>query len=230
MLKNKIVTAIIVAAGRGSRMKSEIPKQYMPIAGKTILETTLNKFEKNNYVYEIILVVNEEDLDKVKDKIACNYKKISKVVIGGNTRTVSVHEGIKNATKNCDIVLVHDGVRPFISHNLINRCVETADEYQACIPVLDIVDTIKYVKDEYVEETIDRSMLKRVQTPQAFDYKLIKDCYEKAAEEKDVQFTDDSTIVEHYGYKVKTIEGLQKNIKITTPLDYRMAEILASIY
>lgn len=230
MFKEKYVSAIIVAAGRGTRMGSEIPKQYMTIAGKTILDTTLYKFEKSNEIDEIILIVNKEDLDFVMEEIAANYEKLTIVKSGGSTRTESVFEGIKALSNNCDIVLIHDGVRPFISYNLISNCVEGAYDFKACIPVTDVVDTIKEVSEEgIVQKTLNRSVLKAVQTPQAFDHELIRDCYIRAVTE-DTTFTDDASIVEYYGHKVKTIEGLGRNIKITTPLDLRIAEIFASIY
>jgi 2-C-methyl-D-erythritol 4-phosphate cytidylyltransferase len=230
MFKEKNVAAIIVAAGRGTRMGSEIPKQFMSIAGKTILETTLYKFEKSNEVDEIILIVNKDDLDYVRSEIAIQFEKITKVKAGGSTRTESVFEGIKAVGDDCGIVLIHDGVRPFVSYNLISNCVEGAYEFEACIPVTDVVDTIKEVsQDGIVQNTLNRSMLKAVQTPQAFDYELIRDCYIRAITEEEV-FTDDASIVEYYGHKVKTIEGLARNMKITTPLDLRIAEIFASIY
>lgn len=230
MQNKKYVAAIIVAAGKGARMGSEMPKQYMTIAGKTILDTTLYKFEKSNDVDEIILVINKDDIEFVKDEIAPFYTKISHVTAGGKTRTESVYQGLKRVRKRCDIVLIHDGVRPFISYNLISTCIENAFAYKACIPVIDVNDTIKEVsEDGMVEKTFDRKKLRAAQTPQAFDFNIIRECYENAVTE-DASFTDDASIVEYYGYKVKTIEGLYKNIKITTPLDLRMAEILASIY
>lgn len=230
MFKEKNVTAIIVAAGRGTRMGSEIPKQFMNIAGKTILDTTLYKFDKSNEVDEIILIVNKEDLEFVNSEIAVDYEKITIVKAGGSTRTESVYEGIKALSSKCGIVLIHDGVRPFVSYNLITSCVEGAYDYGACIPVTGVVDTIKEVsEDGFVQNTLSRAKLKAVQTPQSFDYELIRDCYIRAATE-DVSFTDDASIVEYYGHKVKAIEGLPRNIKITTPLDLRIAEIFASIY
>jgi 2-C-methyl-D-erythritol 4-phosphate cytidylyltransferase len=230
MFKGKKVAVIIVAAGRGTRMGSEIPKQFMSIAGRTILETTLYKFDRSNEVDEIILVVNKEDLEFVNNEIAAEYDKVTIVKTGGATRTESVYEGIKALSEKCGIVLIHDGVRPFISYNLITSCIEGAYDYGACIPVIDVVDTIKEVsEDGIVQSTLNRGGLKAVQTPQAFDYELIKDCYSMAVTE-DAVFTDDASIVEFYGHRVKTIEGLPRNIKITTPLDLRIAEIFASIY
>ena len=230
MQNKKHVSAIIVAGGKGKRMDSEIPKQYMDIAGKTILDTTLYKFEKSNDVDDIILVVNKEDLEYVKDEIAPFYHKIAHVVFGGKTRTESVYQGLKSVSKNCNIVLIHDGVRPFVSYNLISSCIENAYIHKACVPVIDVLDTIKEVsEDGMVVKTFDRKTLRAVQTPQAFDFNIIRECYEKAMTEA-AEFTDDASIVEYYGYKVKTIEGLYKNIKITTPLDLRMAEIIANIF
>ncbi len=230
MFKEKNVTAIIVAAGKGTRMGSNIPKQYMNIAGKTILDTTLYKFEKSNEVDEIILIVNKEDLEFVTTEVAVNYEKITIVKSGGSTRTESVFEGIKALSKKCGIVLIHDGVRPFISYTLISSCVEGAYDFDACIPVTNMVDTIKEVsEDGMVKSTLNRFVIKAAQTPQAFDYELIKDCYIKAITE-DAIFTDDASIVEFYGHKVKTIDGLSRNIKITTPFDLRVAEVFSSIY
>lgn len=232
MQKDKYTAAIIVAAGKGTRMDSEIPKQYLFIAGKTILDTTLYKFEKSNDVDEIILVVNKDDIEFVKDEISPFYDKISHVVAGGKTRTESVYQGIKKVRGNCDVVLIHDGVRPFVSYNLISTCIANAEIHKACIPVIDVSDTIKEVTEEgIVTKTLERKKLRAVQTPQGFKYDIIRKCYENAVtESEDVTFIDDASIVEYYGYKVKTIEGLQKNIKITTPLDLKIAEILASTY
>ena len=230
MFKNNYVSVIVVAAGKGTRMGSDLPKQYMSIAGKTILDTTLYKFEKSNEIDEIILVVNKEELDFVQSEISEFYDKITHVIPGGATRTESVFEGIKAVRNDCSVVLIHDGVRPFVSYNLISTCVENAYIHKACIPVVDVVDTIKEVTENgFVEKTLDRSKLKSVQTPQAFDYETIKECYINALTENK-SFTDDASIAEYYGYKVKIIEGLPRNIKITTPLDLRIAEILSSVY
>lgn len=230
MFKEKKVTAIIVAAGKGTRMGSEVPKQFMNIAGRSILETALYKFDRSNEVDEIILVVNREDLEFVNKEIAVKYDKVTIVKVGGTTRTESVYEGIKALSEKCDIVLIHDGVRPFISYNLITGCVEGAYDYGACIPVIEVVDTIKEVSgDGVVQRTLNRAGLKAVQTPQAFDYELIKDCYNMAVTE-DASFTDDASIVEFYGHRIKTIDGLLRNIKITTPLDLKIAEIFSNIY
>lgn len=230
MYKEMHVAAVIVAAGQGTRMGSEVPKQYLSVAGKTILDTTLYKFEKSNEIDEIVLVVNKEDIDFVNDEISPFYNKISHVVQGGKTRTDSVYQGILMINKLCGIVLIHDGVRPFVSYNLISTCIENAYIYDACVPVVDVVDTIKEVShDGMVVKTLERKKLKAAQTPQAFNYNILRECYENAMTD-DNEFSDDASIAEYYGYKVKTIDGLSKNIKITTPLDLRIAEVIASIY
>ena len=229
MYNNKKVSAVIAAAGRGRRMGSELPKQYIVIGDRTILDTTLYRFEKNQYVDEIVLVVNREDIDYVKGVIACEYPKVVRVVRGMDTRTLSVYEGIKNVSCDCGILLIHDGVRPFVSNSLISLCIETADAEGACVPAVEVVDTIKAVEDGYVVSTPDRCRLRAVQTPQVFAHEIIRSCYDRAVFD-DVQFTDDSSIVEHYGYKVKVVEGLTKNIKITTPFDLKIAGIMTNIY
>jgi 2-C-methyl-D-erythritol 4-phosphate cytidylyltransferase len=229
MYKDKNVTVIIVAAGKGRRMGSDTPKQYLVIDGKVILDKTIEQFEKNSMVDNIIVVVNNEDMELVKKKLSYERPRINKIVIGGEQRTNSVYNGILNIEEDMQngIVLIHDGVRPFVSQKLINNCIETSYENGACVPVIDLVDTVKHItKDDFVKKTIDRNKHKAVQTPQAFDYEIIKKCYEQALEDK-IKVTDDSALVEHYGYKVKAIKGLQKNIKITTQFDLRVAELIA---
>lgn len=229
MYKDKNVTVIIVAAGKGRRMGSDTPKQYLVIDGKVILDKTIEQFEKNSMVDNIIVVVNNEDMEVVKKKLSYERPRINKIVVGGEQRTNSVYNGISSIEEDMQngIVLIHDGVRPFISQKLINNCIETAYENGACVPVIDLVDTVKQVtKDNFVKKTIDRSKYKAVQTPQAFDYEIIKKCYNMALEDK-IKVTDDSALAEHYGYKVKAIQGLQKNIKVTTQFDLRVAELIA---
>ncbi|QSX04904.1 2-C-methyl-D-erythritol 4-phosphate cytidylyltransferase [Sedimentibacter sp. zth1] len=229
MYKEKYVVAIIVAGGKGTRMGENRPKQYLMVDDKYIVEKTIEQFEKNNKIDDILLVVNYEDIEFVKTKISCDKPKISKIVVGGSERINSVNNGI-NAIKEDminGIVLIHDGVRPFASQGLINNCIENAYEFGACVPTIDIVDTIKKVNDEdIVKKTLDRSKYKAIQTPQAFKYEIISECYKNALLDE-LSVTDDSSIVEHYGYEVKAIKGLQKNIKITTQFDLRVAELIS---
>lgn len=229
MYKDKRVTVIIVAAGKGRRMGADTPKQYLTVDGKVILDKTIEQFEKSSIIDNIILVINKEDMESVKKNMCYDRPRVNKIVAGGTERINSVYNGLQSIDDEMKdgIVLIHDGVRPFISQKLINNCVETAYEKGACVPVLDLVDTIKEItKTSYVKKTVDRSKYKAVQTPQAFCYEIIKKCYDMAIEDE-INVTDDSTIVENYGYKVKAIAGLQKNIKITTQFDLRVAELIA---
>lgn len=229
MYKDKQVVVIIVAAGKGKRMGEDIPKQYLVVDDKIILDKTIEQFEKNSRVDEIILVINSGDLEFVKKNITYDRPSINKVIVGGKERTNSVYNGILSIDEDMSnsIVLIHDGVRPFTSQKLINNCIEATYEYGACVPALDIVDTIKQVnKDNVIKKTLDRSKYKAVQTPQGFNYEIIKSCYDNALNEG-YNATDDSSIVEHYGYNVKIIQGLEKNIKITTKFDLKIAEIIS---
>ena len=233
MYKDKNVIVIIVAAGKGKRMGSEIPKQYLVIDDKIILDKTIEQFEKNNRIDNIIIVVNDEDIEFVKKNITYERPSVTKVISGGDERINSVYNGILSIEEDMQdsIVLIHDGVRPFASQKLINNCIENTYEYGACVPVIDLVDTVKQVaKDNIIKKTIDRNKYKAVQTPQGFKYDIIKNCYDIAVEENicaRTLVTDDSSIVEHYGYTVKAISGLQKNIKITTQFDLKVAELIS---
>lgn len=226
MFQDKKVYAIIVAAGKGSRMGSNTPKQYLKLDDKTILDKTIDQFEKNKLVDEIILIINTEDIEYVKSSISYNRDKVTKVVEGGAERLDSVYNGIMSLDDDNSLVLIHDGVRPFVSQKLINTCIENTHEYKCCIPAIDVIDTIKVVEDDEVIETLDRSKLRAVQTPQGFEVKLLKELYNKAKNDN-LKATDDASIAEYYGYKVKVIEGLRKNIKITTPFDFKIAEIIS---
>lgn len=229
MYNDKSVVVIIVAAGKGTRMGSDIPKQYLVVDEKVILDKTIEQFEKNNKIDNIIVVVNSEDLEFVKKNITYERPMVTKVVAGGAERINSVFNGLLSIEKDMEdsIVLIHDGVRPFASQKLINNCIESAYEYGACVPVIDLVDTVKQVtKDNLIKKTIDRNKYKAVQTPQGFKYEVIKKCYEMAICDN-IKATDDSSIVENYGYNVKAIPGLQKNIKITTQFDLKVAELIS---
>lgn len=229
MYKDKYVVVIIVAGGKGKRMCEDRPKQYLKVDDKYILEKTIEQFEKNTRVDEIVLVINTDDIEFVKTKISCDKEKVSRVVYGGAERINSVYNGI-NSIENIaddDVVLIHDGVRPFVSQGLINSSIENAVEYGACVPVIELVDTLKEVDSENnIKKTLDRKIHKAVQTPQSFKYELIKECYDRAISDQ-LFVTDDSSIVEYYGYKVKTFKGIQKNIKITTQFDLKVAELIS---
>ena len=248
-------SAIIVAAGTGRRMNSKVKKQYMEIGGRPVLYHTLKAFEKSK-VDEIIIVTGEDEIPYVREQIVEGFgiKKVVAICAGGKERCDSVYEGIRqvlkrreNAGQNMDCngactlsnnlfdgyVLIHDGVRPLITPELINACIDSVRKYGACIPGVPEKDTVKEA-DENMEvvRTPDRKRMFRIQTPQCFKLSLIKEAFEKyydeigkAEDSSSVAMTDDAMLVEKYtGHKVKIIEGDYKNIKITTPEDIGMAE------
>lgn len=219
------VTAIIVAAGRSKRIKDRIPKQFMEIAGKPILCHTLQGFEDCKEIDEILPVVPEDWLAycsaEVVDKYG--YKKITKVISGGEKRQDSVHKGLLAAPKDTSIVLIHDGVRPLVRVSKIAKSIELCKECKAVILAVPIKETIKRVEGKSVHTTLNRERLWTAQTPQTFDYKLLLEAYEKAKLDG-FRGTDDASLVERIGMEVKILEGDYDNVKITTPEDLILAE------
>ncbi|ERI95058.1 2-C-methyl-D-erythritol 4-phosphate cytidylyltransferase [Clostridiales bacterium oral taxon 876 str. F0540] len=219
------VSAIVVAAGKGSRMKSDINKQFINIKGMPVLYYTLKAFETCKLVDEIILVTAKDEIQHCINQIVIKYdiRKISSVVEGGKERQHSVFNGLK-AAKNSDIVLIHDGARPFVSTKIIEEGISYAERYGACACGVMPKDTIKCVDENgFSIDTLDRSSLFQVQTPQCFKYNLILDCHEKGIND-DIRVTDDTGVVEYYGHKVYLYEGSYNNIKITTPEDLVIGE------
>lgn len=249
-MENKFF-AIIVAAGAGKRMNSSVKKQYMEISGNPVLYHTLQAFEESA-VDEVIIVTGEDEISYVREQIVENYcfKKVVAICAGGKERCDSVYEGIKQVLKRQEItgqhtayeengssyedyVLIHDGVRPLITPELINSCIEKVKQFGAIIPGVPEKDTVKEADSQMnVTGTPDRKKLYRVQTPQCFELSLINEAFEKYQAEMEensscesVAITDDAMLVEKYtGHKVKIIEGDYKNIKITTPEDIEIAE------
>lgn len=224
-MKNSV---IIVAAGSGKRMKSAIAKQYIELKGRTILSYTVETFEKSDYIDEIILVTSSEAIDYVNKNIVqkYNFKKVKAVVEGGKERQDSVYNGLKNVSNDCDVVLIHDGVRPFVGDSYIAKLESIAMEFGACVLGAPVKDTIKVCNSEgYITDTPERSTLWLAQTPQCFKYDIIMKAYEKAYNEG-YTGTDDSMLVEKTGVKVKMVEGDYNNIKITTPEDLYIGEVI----
>lgn len=219
------VVAIIPAAGKGTRLKSEIHKPFYPLRGRPILSHTLDVFENCGSVDHIIVVISEDKVSWCSSEIvdAFGYKKVKKVVGGGEQRQDSVYNGLRAVSDGCDIVVIHDGVRPFVRVELIARSIELCQEHQAVIAAIPPKDTIKRGEAGFIIATLDRSKLWMVQTPQTFSYDLIMKAYEKAYGD---QFwgTDDASLVERLGGKVKILEGSYDNIKITTQEDLYLAE------
>ena len=220
------VTAIILSAGKGRRMNSDISKQYMLFLGKPIIYYTIRAFLDSN-VDDIILVTGSEDVDFVKEGILCKYGMTEKVKVveGGKERFDSSYNGIM-AAADADYVLIHDGARPCILPESINTLIEHVKKNDACIMGVPVKDTIKVVdKDNNVEDTPDRNTLWQVQTPQAFKRNVIIEAYEKMYDSGDKNITDDSMVVENYSdKKVEIVMGDYSNIKVTTPEDMGLLE------
>lgn len=226
------VTAIVLAAGQGKRMKSSVSKQYMLLKGKPVLYYSLKAFE-NSHVTEIIVVVGKEDISYVKEDIVKFYgfRKVTWVVEGGSERYLSVLSGL-NAMKDTDYVLVHDGARPLITTNTINTVITEVKEKKACIVGVASKDTVKIsTPDGVVASTPDRKQVYMIQTPQAFEYSILREAYDSLASYQGALITDDAMVVEGLNkYPVYLVQGEYTNIKITTPEDMIFAEALLSEY
>ena len=226
----KKVSAIVLAAGRGKRMNSEINKQFLLINGKPLLYYSLKTFEESE-VDEIVLVTGTGYLEFCREEIVEKYgfKKVIEIVEGGDERYNSVYNGIL-ALKQTDYVLVHDSARPMITKDIIHLNIEEVKRNRACVTAVPSKDTIKVSDAEgFVSYTPNRNELWNIQTPQSFEYKLIKAAYEYAIKNELTNITDDSMILENYkdeSVKIKLIEGSYKNIKITTSEDLLIAEKL----
>ncbi len=215
------VSVIIVAAGRGERFGGG--KVFALLRGKRVLDWSLERFELHPRVDEIILVLNREDKKLNSFK---KYSKIKVIIEGGERRQDSVVSGFRELDPgSSDIVLIHDGVRPLISEELITRVIEGVEERGAVCPVISVEDTIKRVEGEQIKETMRREELRRAQTPQGFLYPVLKRAIEKA-EEQGFHGSDEASLVERLGERVSIIEGDPANIKITIPKDLKIAEAL----
>lgn len=224
-------TAIILSAGSGSRMKSDIPKQYMDIDGYPVIYYSLKAFEESD-VRSIVLVTGADDVDYCRKEIVqkYNFKKVKAIVPGGNERYDSVYEGLK-AAAGADYVMIHDGARPMITQDIIKRTISMTKEYRACVVGMPVKDTIRIIDENaFSKETPDRKTLWMMQTPQSFSYELLYRSYQTLYKDinsaKNVpQITDDAMVVEYgSGVKARIIEGSYENIKITTPEDISIAK------
>lgn len=221
------VAAVVVAAGRGSRAGGEIPKQFRSIGGETILSRTLSAFLGAPGVGLIQPVIRDEDRDLYRSAAAKSATaRLLSPVAGGATRQSSVHAGLEALASNAPaIVLIHDAARPFTSGNLIARAIAAAEKTGAAIPALPVTDTVKTVDaNGLVGKTLDRAMLRSVQTPQAFAFRPLLEAHRRAAAEGRHDFTDDAALAEWAGMNVVTFEGETTNIKITNPDDFARAE------
>ncbi len=219
------ISAIIVAAGAGQRVGGNLPKQFQLLRNKPLLCYTLQVFERCDLIENVVVVAAEEWLAFVSQQIVDRYAltKVSKVVAGGKQRQDSVFAGLQALKGETEMVAVHDGVRPFISDNKLKEVIDAALKFGAAILAAPPRDTIKIEKSGFVEKTPSRDKLWCVQTPQVFKYDLLHNAYVKAFEHG-VYHTDDSALVERLGWPVKIVEGDEENIKITVPLDLKIAE------
>ena len=211
---------VIVAAGKGSRMNMGINKQFIKLEGKEIIAYTIEKFYNNSNIEDIVVVVKEDESEFFKKEILDKYNfKNVKIAYGGKERQDSVYNGLKLLDEKCDVVLIHDGARPFVSDKIIDKSIEEAKEHKAIVVGVPVKETIKVIdNDKNIVDTPNRSVLWAVQTPQTFDYNILIDAYKDAFKNK-FYGTDDAMLVERIGYKVKMLEGSYNNIKITTQED-----------
>ena len=221
-----MVSAIVLAGGRGKRMGSVQSKQYINLNGKPILYYTLKQFIKNESIDKIVLVIPEDESDYCKKEVLEKYElKVDTIVFGGSERQDSVYNALTEV-EDSSVVLIHDGARPFVSQRIINDAIKYAKAYKATAPGITPKDTIK-MKDEdnFSINTLDRNRTVAIQTPQAFDFNLIYECHKKI-KESGISVTDDTMVVEYFGSKVYIYDGDYTNIKITTPEDLILAKYL----
>lgn len=237
-MKQDRCIAIVLAAGQGKRMNSDVQKQYLMLGDRPVLYHSLKVFE-DSFVNEVILVVGEDDIEYCRTEVVERYglHKVTKIVAGGKERYHSVMNGIHAiGEEQCSYLFIHDGARPFVTQEILRRAYETVCTYGTAVVAMPSKDTVKIADSEQcAKETPDRRMVWMMQTPQVFRYDLIKDAYERLAEADEklaqlgIVITDDAMVVEMFeDTKVKFVEGSYGNIKITTPEDLLIANALLS--
>jgi 2-C-methyl-D-erythritol 4-phosphate cytidylyltransferase len=221
------VIALIPAAGMGKRMGAGINKQYLQLAGMPILAHTLRVFEQAPFVDHVCLIIPDDEIAYCREKVVDRYgvTKVLSIVPGGKERQHSVLNGLRAADylADDDVVIIHDGVRPFVTHQVLERSVEVAGNHDGALVAVPVKDTVKVVKEGAVLETPPRESLWLAQTPQTFRYGIIRDAHERA-EREGYLGTDDSSLVERLGGSVRIVAGDYGNFKITTPEDLVLAE------
>lgn len=216
-------SVVVVAAGSGKRMNIGINKQFIKLGEKEVIAHTIQVFYINKDIDEIVVCIKPEEEEYFLDNIINKYNfKGVKIAYGGKERQDSIYNGLKKLDEKCNIVLIHDGARPFIDDKIIKESIEEAKVKKAVVVGVPVSDTIKIVKDGEIESTPDRSLLWAAQTPQVFEYNTIKKAYEDAYE-SGFYGTDDSMLVERIGQKVSIVMGSHKNIKITNQEDLKTA-------
>ncbi len=228
-MEKSYCTAIVLAAGKGKRMKTEVRKQYLMLAGKPILYYSLNVFQRSDIIDEIVLVVGDGEIDYCREQFVEKYgfTKVSKIVTGGAERYHSVWNALKE-TREKGYVFIHDGARPFVDETILKRTYAEVINCRACVVGMPVKDTIKLADENgFVADTPPRSRLWMVQTPQVFETALVREAYAKLMQAEDRTVTDDAMVVESMlGFPVKLVEGSYENVKITTPEDLKIGEVL----
>ena len=223
VLPLKYCGAVIVAAGTASRMGG-IDKVMAPLDGEPMIVRTVRTFQNCDAVKEIVIVTREDLITRITS-LCGKYDKVRAVVVGGKDRAESVRNGLGMLSKHVKLAAVQDGARPLITEAVIDRTIRAAHTYGAAAPAIPVKDTIKVVQGGIVTTTPDRNTLQAIQTPQVFDFDLLKGALKKAFQDG-AAITDDCSAVELLGYKVKIVEGDERNIKVTTPMDLKIAELL----
>lgn len=223
LLPLKSCGVVIVAAGSASRMGG-IDKVMAPLGGEPMIVRTVRAFQECDAVKKIV-VVTRQDLILPITSLCSGMDKVKAVVAGGSSRQESVHLGLNALSGEVQLVAVHDGARPLATWQLIDRVIRAANTYGAAAPAIPVKDTIKVVQGGVVKMTPDRSELYAVQTPQVFDFDLLRGALKKVEQEQ-LQVTDDCSAVEQMGMRVKIVEGDERNLKVTTPLDLKIAQML----
>ena len=223
LLPLKKCGAVIVAAGTASRMGG-IDKVMAQLKGEPMIARTVRTFQNSDAISEIVIVTRSDLIQPISD-LCAGYDKVKAVVVGGNSRQESVNLGLNALSDKMKLAAVHDGARPLISWQVIDRTVRAANSYGAAAPAIPVKDTIKVVEGFVVKNTPNRDTLRAIQTPQVFDFDMLRGALKKA-ELDGASVTDDCSAVERLGLTVKIVEGDERNIKVTTPMDLKIAELL----
>lgn len=223
VLKLKYCGAVIVAAGSASRMGG-IDKVMAPLGGEPMVVKSVRAFEQCDAIKEIVVVTRADLIVPIMD-LCHGFSKVKAVVVGGDSRPESVNNGLNALSEKVKLAAIHDGARPLITWQVIDRAVRAGNTYGAAAPGVPVKDTVKVVQGGVVKNTPDRSTLSAIQTPQVFDFDLLRGALKKAAEDG-IAITDDCSAVEHMGMSVKIVEGDERNMKVTTPMDLAVAQLL----
>jgi len=219
-----MVSAIVLAAGKGKRMNSTLSKPLLRISGKPLIVYSLEAFNRHSGIDEIILVISPKNRKAIEKEIKNKFKKIKGIVLGGRRRQDSVKNGLNKLSPESNLVLIHDCARPFIKAGFISKLIASAKKFGAAIPGVPVKATIKSVKSGMIEKTLDRKNLWEIQTPQVFRKSLIQEAYSKFSK---AGVTDDSSLVEKLAKAVKIVRGSYNNIKVTTQEDLLIAETIS---